>query len=263
MTLEITPESSSATFLNSHQLKKSSEKAPSGMIGILGGMGPSATMDFAQKILSLTPAQCDQDHLPLLIHSVPQIPDRTAFLMQKAESPLPSLIRGLNTLVSAGADCIVIPCNTAHYWYPQLTRVCPVEMLHIARVASKKLNEQNIKSVALLATDGTLKAGFYRDYLESQGVDSLIPGQNTQLKIMEGIYRVKAGQVKEGAKLLEDCAKQMLNEGAEKIILGCTEIPLAFDSIKSPLQNHTLDATLTLAEACVEWHRHNSTMQAA
>ncbi|OMH29520.1 aspartate racemase [Motiliproteus sp. MSK22-1] len=221
-------------------------------------MGPLATMDFANKILSLTPAQCDQEHLPLLIHSVPQIPDRTAFLMQKAESPLPSLKQGLNTLISAGAGCIVIPCNTAHFWYPQLAAVSPVEILHIARIASKKLSDQKVKTAALLATDGTLKAGFYREVLESQGITCLSPGQRIQQQVMEGIYKVKSGQVVSGAKLLLDSANMMLDKGAEQIILGCTEIPIALDSIKSPIKEHSLDATLALAEACIEWHQQDN-----
>ncbi len=224
------------------------------VIGILGGMGPLATVDFVTKIIHHTPAQRDQDHLPLLVHSVPQIPDRTACLMDNQPSPLAALMRGVNTLVNAGAGCIAMPCNTAHYWHDALVQLSRVPVLHIARACAESLAQQGVTSVGLLATDGTLKAGFYPRELDACGIDIRVPEPALQQQVMEGIYRVKSGAVDEGGKLLEHCIDEMLRLGVDRVILGCTEIPLALDRINSTRSSVGMDATQALAAACVQWH---------
>jgi aspartate racemase len=230
-------------------------------IGILGGMGPLATVDFVTKIIRQTPATRDQDHLPLLIHSVPQIPDRTACLMENRESPLAALTQGLNTLVAGGAGCIAIPCNTAHYWHGDLASISPVPILHIARACAEQLAEQGVTRVGLMATDGTLKAGFYTQELAHYGIALIEHPAMLQQRIMEGIYRVKSGALEQGAIILEDCLQRMLVAGVERVILGCTEIPLALDSISSSLSYYGVDATGALARACVNWYQINSQKQ--
>ncbi|MGO3406628.1 aspartate/glutamate racemase family protein [Marinomonas sp.] len=226
----------------------------SATIGILGGMGPLATLDFVQKIIHHTHAGSDQENIPLQIHCVPQIPDRTAFLMGSGESPLPALTAGLNTLIATKVSCITIPCNTAHYWHPDLQSICSVPILHIAQTCAQQLTHQHIKSVALMATDGTLKAGFYSKELAQYGIELTLPSTKIQEKVMSGIYLVKAGSIDQGAKILEDCVKELLSTGVESVILGCTEIPFALDHIHSETKPFTLDATDTLAQACVEWY---------
>nr|WP_082708616.1 amino acid racemase [Marinobacterium profundum] len=230
-------------------------------IGILGGMGPLATVDFVKKIIDQTAASRDQDHLPLLIHSVPQIPDRTACLMDNRESPLAALTQGLNTLVAGGAGCIAIPCNTAHYWHPALAEASPVPILHIARACAEQLSAQGVTRVGLMATDGTLKAGFYTQELAHYGIDLIEHAAMLQQRIMEGIYCVKSGALEQGAIILEDCLQRMLASGVERVILGCTEIPLALDSINSSLSRHGIDATGVLAKACVDWYQINHQTQ--
>ncbi len=226
----------------------------SALIGILGGMGPLATVDFIQKIIDQTPAQKDQEHLPLLVHSVPQIPDRTACLMENMSSPLPALREGLGRLIDAGVGCIVIPCNTAHYWYDALTKSSSVPILHIAHACSEYLIQRGISSVGLMATDGTLKAGFYPKVLDACDIELVTPEPSLQHRIMEGIYHVKAGGVKKGGGILEQCMDEMLKSGVERVVLGCTEIPLALDKINSSLLPFGVDATNVLASACVRWH---------
>ncbi|GLQ32836.1 aspartate racemase [Litoribrevibacter albus] len=237
-------------------------------VGILGGMGPMATVDFIQKIISKTPAQSDQDHIPLLIHSVPQIPDRTACLMEGAASPLPALKMGLDTLVQGGAGCIAIPCNTAHYWHEALAKETHIQLLHIAKVCAERIAQDSavrgvvrgvgVRRVGLLATDGTLKAGFYERELAHYGLECMLPESGTQSSVMDGIYLVKSGKVNEGAALLELAMQRMLDNGAERVILGCTEIPLALESIHSPLLPLAVDATGALADACVAWYLNRS-----
>ncbi len=235
----------------------------SDVIGILGGMGPLATVDFVTKIINQTPAERDQDHLPLLVHSVPQIPDRTACLMDSQASPLIALQQGLNTLVAAGVGCIAIPCNTAHYWYDALAAVSPVPILHIAQACAESLRAEGVTSVALLATDGTLKAGFYPRELAAMGIELTIPDAGLQQQVMNGIYRVKSGAVEEGGKILQHCMERMLEAGVERVILGCTEIPFALDQINSPQRALGMDATKALAGACVQWHQRQAVQQAA
>ena len=160
----------------------------------------------------------------------------------------------MNTLVNAGVGCIAIPCNTAHYWYDTLAQVSRVPILHIAQACAESLAQQNVTSVSLLATDGTLKAGFYPRELSACGIDLKIPEPSLQKQVMEGIYRVKSGAVEEGAYLLEHCMDEMLQCGIERVILGCTEIPFALDRINSTRSASGMDATNALATACLQWY---------
>ncbi len=226
-------------------------------------MGPLATVDFISKIIDETAASRDQDHLPLLVHSVPQIPDRTACLIESKASPLTALEQGLKTLVEAGVGCIAIPCNTAHYWHQPLAKISPVPILHIAQACGDLLQQQRINRVGLMATDGTLKADFYPRELAGRGIEVVVPNASVQQQIMDAIYQVKSGDVVAGAEILEKCVSHLLDQGVDTVILGCTEIPLALDLIKSPQRQQTLDATQALAAACVGWYSENKSLQAA
>ncbi|WP_421866490.1 aspartate/glutamate racemase family protein [Motiliproteus sp.] len=233
------------------------------VIGILGGMGPLATVDFVEKVIGLTPARCDQEHLPLIIHSVPQIPDRTACLIDQQRSPLAAMARGVETLAKSGVGAIVIPCNTAHHWYEPLSKDSPVPILHIADACAESLVNEGVASVGLMATDGTLKAGFYPRKLSEHGIAVTLPGAELQQQVMEGIYRVKAGQIETGGRILESCVEQLLEQGVERVILACTEIPLALDRIESPWREQSVDATRSLASACVRWHQQQTSLLVA
>ncbi|HXF67998.1 MAG TPA: amino acid racemase, partial [Burkholderiales bacterium] len=133
------------------------------LLGVLGGMGPLATVDFMRKVIEATPARSDQEHLPLIVYSVPQVPDRTAAILQGGASPLPAMLRGIEVLGRAGAQALAIPCNTAHYWYDELVRQGGLPILHIADAACAALERRGVRgaAVGLLATSGTLAAGFY------------------------------------------------------------------------------------------------------
>jgi aspartate racemase len=222
-------------------------------LGILGGMGPLATVDFISKLIKLTPAQCDQDHIPLLVHSVPQIPDRSACLLQNKESPLYALQQGVEVLQNAGACAIAIPCNTAHYWHPALVENSRIPIFHIAEICANHLINERVHNVALMATDGTLRAGIYAEKLHAAGIKLQLPNASLQQQIMNAIYSVKSGQVDHGAALLEQAFTRLLEQGAERIILGCTEIPLALDRISINNRDLGVDATDLLAAFSVEW----------
>ncbi len=107
-----------------------------GLIGVLGGMGPAATVDLFNKFVTFTAAQRDQEHIPLIISSIPDIPDRTDALMHHGHSPLPAMRDYMHKLEDAGAECIVIPCNTAHFWFNELKECCHTELLSIVETSS-------------------------------------------------------------------------------------------------------------------------------
>lgn len=226
-------------------------------IGILGGMGPLATVDFMNKIIAETPARRDQEHIPLLIHSVPQIPDRTASLMEQKASPLTALEKGLNTLIQAGVGCIVIPCNTAHNWYDELLKKSSVPILHIADACIEEIKKEQVTSVSLLATDGTHRANFYPSKLSSENIAYSPISSSCQEKVMQGIYKAKSGDIAAGGRLLEEALKEALDNGVEKVTLGCTEIPFALEQINSAYLPYTIDATRALSKACVKWYYHD------
>ncbi len=226
------------------------------MIGVLGGMGPLATADFYAKLIAATPAARDQDHLPLLLYAVPQIPDRTAAILADGPSPLPALLTGLRTLLGAGAEAIAIPCNTAHAWYDELAAVSPVPVLHIAdaaAAAAARIAGAGAR-LGLVATAGTLAAGFYPRRLAARGFDCLVPApEEMDALVMPGIARVKAGDVAGAGPQLAAAVAALLDHGAAAVILGCTEVPVALDRLGSPLRERCVDATAALAGRCVQW----------
>jgi aspartate racemase len=226
------------------------------MIGVLGGMGPLATADFYAKVIAQTPATRDQDHVPLVLYAVPQVPDRTAAILQRGPSPLPALLTGLRTLVAAGAEAIVIPCNTAHAWYDELATASAAPVLHIADAASAaatRLGGPGTR-LGLVATAGTLAAGFYPARLEARGFECISPTPDEMdTLVMPGIALVKGGDVDRAGRLLEQAVRALLQRGAATVILGCTEVPVALDRLGSPLNARCVDATAALAGRCVQW----------
>ena len=224
------------------------------MIGVLGGMGPLATVDFMKKIVEATPASGDQAHVPVLAHNDPRIPDRTDAILGNGPSPLPALRRGLQTLVTAGARCIAIPCNTAHHWHAELAAESPVPVLHIADAVSDTLRARAVRRVGLLATDGTLTSGVYQRRIDTPDMTWIVPTAAEQARVMAGIRAVKAGNIARGAEELEYAAPALQARGAEIIVLACTEIPLAMEAGGFE-RDACLDATQALAAECVAWWR--------
>src|SRR5690625_2385799 len=151
-------------------------------IGILGGMGPLATVDLYQKIIQATPARTDQEHLPVIIHADPSVPDRTEALLEGGEDPTPWLIHGAQNLANAGADFIVIPCNTAHAFRDRIQEACPVPVVDMIDESARAVREiAPVAAVAgILATSGTIAAGLYQAALDRHGLGSVVPGEGTQ-----------------------------------------------------------------------------------
>ncbi len=228
-----------------------------GVIGVLGGMGPMATVDFMRKIILLTPVSRDQVHLPLIAYSVPQVPDRSTSIVEGTESPLPAMIQGLRTLVRAGVECIAIPCNTAHHWYDDLTRESSVPILHIVDATGAAMERLGVHDgpVGLLATAGTLNVGIYQARLASRGYECIFPDDgDMETLVTPGIGLVKAGRMTQAEELLRAAADNLFGRGVGAVILGGPEIPVALkDSDTSG--GRYVDATAALAEACIQWSR--------
>jgi aspartate racemase len=231
-------------------------------LGILGGMGPLATADFLRKLAESTPARSDQDHIPAIIYSVPQIPDRTSSILGTGPSPLPALMEGARFLVKSGSKAIAIPCNTAHFWHDVLAKEVNVPILHIVDAVRDVLPHARKDgvgpTVGLLATAGTIRSGVYQKRLGEHGIRCLLPAeQDLQTLIMPGIASVKAGDLAEAHILLEKAALRIMKQGAEFVILGCTEIPIALAVAAPDLRPHLVDATSALAARCVRWWRNS------
>jgi len=226
------------------------------LIGVLGGMGPLATVDFLHKLVEEMPAAVDQDHVPVLAWNVAQIPDRQQALAGTGESPLPALVDGIRRLAGAGATRIVIPCNTAHHWFDELAAASPVPLIHIVDATLAVLESGNGPSgtVGLIATRGALASGLYQRRFEQAGI-AYLENTDDELETLftPGCYAVKRGEVEAGGRLLEAAADALVARGAKRLILACTEVPLALERIGSRHLPISVDTNRALARACVSY----------
>lgn len=233
---------------------KGASSVTSGLIGVLGGMGPLATVDFLQKLITSTPVARDQDHVPTVVWNVPQIPDRQNALSRSGPSPLPEMIDGIQRLNKAGASRIVIPCNTAHVWYEQLVAASQVPILHLIDETVRALHAKpnTLGIVGIVATQGTIEAGLYQDRLRHYGIDYLVNNKNEMDTLFTpGCYAIKKNMMESGAKLLEKAALALFDKGADHLILACTEVPLGLAYHQSPLLSYSTDPSQILVEACI------------
>ena len=216
-------------------------------IGIIGGMGPLATADLFEKIVGHTKAACDQEHLHVVIDSNTNIPDRTAALLHGGADPLPELAKSAGRLEKMGADVLIMPCNTAHNYYDGIAAAVSVPVLHMVRLTAQALVERGVKKAGLLATDGTVRPGIYQKSFAGSGVELLTPDEAGQRAVMEMIYQgVKAGDMAFDAQPARQAMERLLAAGAEVLILGCTELPLAVKlyGIALPAVDPTLELAL-------------------
>ncbi|MDC6168561.1 aspartate/glutamate racemase family protein [Paucibacter sp. XJ19-41] len=224
------------------------------VVGVLGGMGPLASLDFMHKMLAATPAARDQEHVPVVLSSIPQVPDRTEAFRGEGDSPLAAMLASGRRLRDAGAGLVVMPCNTAHLWFDELQAALGLPMLHLVdaaledAVASAGLSAR----IGLLATDATLASGLYLNRPASQQVQWLLPTASEMLDwVMPGIQAVKAGRLGEASALLLRAATALQRRGAAALVLGCTEIPLVLTTANAPVP--VIDATAALARRAVSW----------
>jgi aspartate racemase len=230
------------------------------MIGVLGGMGPLATVDFFSKVISLTPAKGDIDHVPLLIQSDPRIPPRPPAILGEGCSPLSYLLAGRDRLIAAGVTALVMPCNTAHYWYADLIDGCRVPFLSIvdASVSDASALANTGSAIGIIATRATLAAQIFDKELKRSGYKVMLPNERVMSTfVLPGIEHVKAGEILRGGQLIEQAVQELLDRGARAVILACTETPVALDAFNSQLRPYCIDSTAALAKLCVAWWQEN------
>ncbi|MDR0578112.1 MAG: amino acid racemase [Candidatus Accumulibacter sp.] len=226
------------------------------LIGVLGGMGPLATVDFLHKVVASTPASRDQDHVPMLVWNVPQIPDRQKALAGAGESPLPAMRHGIERLNQSGATRIVIACNTAHLWADALAEASAAPLIHIADAAIAAVERQGKPGgpIGIVATRGTLDSGMYQKRLAAKGLLFLTnTGEEIDALFTPGCYAIKQNRLDEGGALLESAARRLVERGARALILACTEVPVGLAHARSDLLPISVDPTQALADACIQY----------
>ncbi len=223
-------------------------------VGILGGMGPLATVDLFAKIVQCTPAAVDQDHLRIIVDNNPQIPPRVEAIIQGAESPLPSMARSARLLEGAGADFIVMPCNTAHYWIGELRQAVKVPVLDMIEAAAAYIARRRDAAAGptlLLATAATIRTGLYQKAFAVRNLTLVTPNGAEQKVLDAAVRQVKAGAVADNPYLgeLNAMVDRFAAGGTQAMLAGCTEVPLLFPFLGGP---EKFDATAILAQAAVE-----------
>jgi len=229
------------------------------VVGILGGMGPEATVDFLAKVIARTPARRDQDHLRIIIDDNPKIPDRTETIQSGDDSLFPVLLETARNLEKAGVDFIAIPCNTVHYYYKDLTKEINTPILNMIQEVAEAITASlpNCKSLGLLATTGTVTSNLYQKWFQNSGIDVIVPDTQSQAKIMEAILAIKAGQRKGKArKYIIEAANLLIDRGVQALALGCTDIPLVIKESDFPVP--VFDSNEILAEATVKFARSDT-----
>ena len=220
------------------------------VIGIIGGMGPLATCDLFQKIVLYTEAKCDQEHPRVCVDSNTNIADRTAALLGGGANPVPEMVKSARRLEAIGAELLVMPCNTAHSFYDDVAASVSVPVLHMIALTRDALKSGGVKCAGLLATDGTVQTGIYQRTFSGSGIDLLVPDGEEQAAVMDVIYNgVKAGDMSHDTAAFRKTCEHLIARGAEALILGCTELPPAFDLYHLDYPN--VDPTLELARGAI------------
>ena len=196
-------------------------------VGVIGGVGPMATVYYMQRVIEMTKAGCDQEHINMLVFNDCDIPDRTAFITEKSpDNPLPVMAEDAKRLEAAGCEFVVIPCNTAHYFYDELEQAVEIPVVNIVEetIRYAKARVQDLSCVGIMATTGTIVTGTYQKYAERAGLSFAVPDEDEQDLLMQIIYDgVKAGKPVPRADF-DRVANHLRAKGAQCLILGCTEL---------------------------------------
>lgn len=220
-------------------------------LGIIGGLGPMATIYFMELVVKMTSAKADKDHIPMVIYNYPNTPDRTEYILDNSKpNPISDILDMGENLLAQGAKYIAMPCITAHYFGKELNEKLGTSFINMIEETAKYLKIKNIDKVGLMATDGTIKSKVFENTLNRYGIDVVIPTDEKQKMVMDIIYN----QVKAGKEVNIDelyCVKSELkSNGAKLFILGCTELSVVKGNY--PLDGEFLDVLEILAKRSVE-----------
>jgi len=224
------------------------------IVGVIGGMGPAATVHFMGRVLALTPATCDQEHIRLIVDNNGAVLDRNAAVTGAGPSPAPVLVAMARGLERAGAEMLVMPCNTAHAFVGAIVAASNLPFIDLIEAAADEAVSHEASFVGVLAADGCRRAGLYQDAFARRHVAPILLEPPAQSRFMALLRAIKAGdrglEVRAGMKALAD---ELVGAGAEALVAGCTEVPLVLGQgdVTVPLTD-SLDAlaraTITAAE---------------
>ena len=220
-------------------------------LGIIGGLGPMATVYLMELITQMTAAETDQDHINSIIFNCPEIPDRTAYILDRSKpSPLPEMIGIAKKLQSLGADVIATPCNTAHYFYDELAGAVGVPIINVLSETAMVLKSAGVKNAGIMATTGTVSTRLFQNEFEKRGITYTLPDEAEQSLVMSVIYDdIKAGRAPDMEKF-SGVSGRLFDSGCDCVVLGCTELSLIKRSEK--LGAGFLDTLEVIAKRCVE-----------
>ena len=231
------------------------------MIGVIGGMGPLATADFLTKVIEETGAEDDVDHVPMLISCDPRIPKRPAAILEGGQSPLPVLREIRDRLLAGGATALVMPCNTAHYWYEELAADSPVPFLSIVEAGCDEAARVTppAGAIAIAATRATFAARVFDAPLIRRGLVPMVP-TDAELDqwLLPAIAAVKAGRIARAGELTDKALDAFARRGAMHVLLACTELPIALAESKSAKRRLCIDPSRALARVTVDYWRRTA-----
>ena len=201
-------------------------------LGILGGMGPAASAEFVNRLIAQTSASCDQEHIPFVLWSDPRVPDRSTSLRNKDDLPLSWLLNGIQGLKSAGCNCIVIPCNTAHFWFDEMKKQASwnSKIIHIVDSVVDALQDVNVtnSTIGIIGTQATIELGLYQYKLNKLGWNCITPTKEEMDTLVQpAINLIKANNNEAAQPLIMTVVNRLIDSGAKAVVLGCTELPLA------------------------------------
>lgn len=204
-------------------------------LGIIGGLGPMATIYFMELVVRMTKADNDNGHIPMIIYNYPDTPDRTEYLLDHSKpNPLPNILEMGENLKKQGCEYFAMPCITAHYFGKEITETIGSGFINMIEETAKFLNKKKIDTVGLMATDGTVKSKVFEDTLNAYGINVVVPSDEKQKLVMKVIYdEVKAGK-EVSVNDLYEVKEELKSKGAKLCLLGCTELSV----VKG---NYTLD----------------------
>lgn len=207
-------------------------------VGIIGGIGPMATVYFMDMIIEMTDASRDQDHINMLVSNHATIPDRTDYIMGRSdESPLDVMVEDARMLAKSGCSFLLIPCNTAHYFYKEIERCAGVPVLNIivetVKFAQERMKQQGrkLRKLGIMATEGTVASGTYSHYAREMGIECVAPDEEYQVKVNHIIYdRIKAGLSVTEDEMME-VIDHLRGKDCDVVVMGCTELSVAYKDL--------------------------------
>jgi len=227
------------------------------IVGVIGGMGPEATVDLMRRVIYATPAKDEIDHIRMVIDSNPKIPSRIKAIIEgTGESPAPYMVEIARNLSAYGAEFLAIPCNTAHCYYDEVRSAVDIPILNMVELTVESVIKQNpgIRTVGLLASTAVLKTALYMGRFKEKGVDTIYPSAGLQDQIMASIGEIKTGRYgREVEEALRSAADELIGKKAEVLIVACTELSIISHAIDTGVKLY--DASQVLAEGIVRMAR--------